>query len=165
MGASPCAWSPTAKFHPTEKNPFSTMATPPSPALQAMIDAYRSADARLKENIGKQQTLDAQLTENNMVASELDAVKEGEPVYKLQGKILVLHDVTEAKATVGQRITMIQGEMCVRVRARAVAQAPALLPRARRLPAVPAPARAHPLCAPARAAPTHPPPPHPTPLQ
>ena len=89
------------------------MAMPPSPALQAMIDAYRSADAKLKENIGKQQTLEAQLTENNMVASELAAVQEGEPVYKLQGKILVLHDVTEAKATVGQRITMIQGEMCV----------------------------------------------------
>ncbi len=89
-----------------------------------MIDAYRSADAKLRENIGNQQTLEAQLTENNMVASELAAVQEGEPVYKLQGKILVLHDVVEAKATVGQRITRIQGEMCV-------GGAPALLPPAR----------------------------------
>jgi chaperonin cofactor prefoldin len=92
--------------------------------MQAMIDAYRSADGRVKDLIGKQQALDAQLTENGMVKTELDALKEGEPVYKLQGKILVLHDPSEAKATVSQRITMIEGEMWVAASARKFGRAP-----------------------------------------
>ena len=121
------------------------MAAAPSPAMQAMIDAYRSADGRVKDLIGKQQALDAQLTENGMVRTELDALKEGEPVYKLQGKILVLHDPSEAKATVSQRITMIEGEMWVAGRwARASPPHPApnrLTPRPLLSPPPPALAR------------------------
>ena len=67
----------------------------------------------MKDLINKSQQLDAQLTENSMVKTELDALQEGEPVYKLQGKVLVLHDPSEAKATVTQRIQMIEGELCV----------------------------------------------------
>ena len=85
----------------------------PSPMLQSMIDAFRAADARVKDFVGKQQQVSAQLTENSMVKAELDALLEGEPVYKLQGKVLVLHDAAEAKATVVQRIQMIEGELCV----------------------------------------------------
>ena len=81
--------------------------------LQAMIDAFRTADGRVKDLINKQQQMDAQLTENSMVKAELDVLQEGEPVYKLQGKVLVLHDAGEAQATVTQRIQMIEGEMCV----------------------------------------------------
>lgn len=91
--------------------------TPPSPAVQALIDAFRSADARVKDLISKQQSLDAQLTENNMVKTELDALKEGEPVYKLQGKLLVLHEPADALDTVNRRIAMITGEMCAPARA------------------------------------------------
>lgn len=81
--------------------------------LQSMIDAFRAADGRVKDLINKQQQMDAQLTENSMVKAELDVLQEGEPVYKLQGKVLVLHDAGEAQATVTQRIQMIEGEMCV----------------------------------------------------
>jgi hypothetical protein len=85
--------------------------------VQALIDAFRSADARVKDLISKQQSLDAQLTENNMVKTELDALKEGEPVYKLQGKLLVLHEPADALDTVNRRIAMITGEMCAPARA------------------------------------------------
>ena len=84
---------------------------PPSPAVQALIDAFRSADARVKDLISKQQMFDAQRTENGMVEAELNALKEGEPVYKLTGSTLVLHDAAEAKAAVSQRLKFIAGEL------------------------------------------------------
>ena len=52
-----------------------------------------------------------------MVKTELDALKEGEPVYKLQGKLLVLHEPADALDTVNRRIAMITGEMCAPARA------------------------------------------------
>ncbi len=46
-----------------------------------------------------------------MLLQELELLKVGEPVYKLFGKVLVKQDVTEAMATVKDRLAFITTEM------------------------------------------------------
>lgn len=86
------------------------------PAYQAKLEALQKANATLRELVSRQQQFEAQHTENAMVRGELDALRADEPVFKLHGKVLVLQDPQEAKATVGQRIKMIEGELCVALR-------------------------------------------------
>ena len=44
----------------------------------------------------------------------LDALKEGESVYKLMGKVLVKQDVADARSTVTRRLEFISSDVCVR---------------------------------------------------
>jgi chaperonin cofactor prefoldin len=83
------------------------------PAYQEKLDALKVVNASLRELVNRQQLFDAQHTENAMVKQELDALRSDEPVFKLHGQVLVRQDTQEAKATVGQRIKMIEGELCV----------------------------------------------------
>lgn len=46
-----------------------------------------------------------------MVKTELDAVKEGESVFKLHGKVLVRQELAEARSTVENRLKLIAGEV------------------------------------------------------
>jgi len=81
------------------------------PAYQEKLDALQKHTATLRELVSRQQQFEAQHTENLMVKSELDALRAEEPVFKLHGKVLVQQDPQEAKATCGQRIKMIEGEL------------------------------------------------------
>ncbi len=42
---------------------------------------------------------------------ELEALREGEHVYKLHGSVLIRQDVSEARTTVGSRLKLINQEM------------------------------------------------------
>jgi len=87
-------------------------AAPALPAAyQEKLDALQKHNATLRELVTRQTTFDAQHTENLMVKAELDALRADEPVFKLHGKVLVRQDPAEAKATCGQRIKMIEGEL------------------------------------------------------
>lgn len=83
------------------------------PAYQEKVEVLQKANAQLRELVTRQQQYDAQHTENAMVKQELDALRSDEPVFKLHGKVLVRQDPQEAKAIVGQRLKMIEGELCV----------------------------------------------------
>jgi prefoldin beta subunit len=87
------------------------MASTAPPGYEEKLQALQSANAHLRSLVSKQQALDAQLTENSMVFAELDILREDDPVFKLHGKVLVKQDTGEAKATVGQRVKLIEGEL------------------------------------------------------
>ena len=61
--------------------------------------------------IESQQELQSQLTENSMVKEELADLKEGEPIFKLSGKVLVLQDPAEAKLLNNSRLEFINNQM------------------------------------------------------
>ena len=85
-----------------------------SAAYQERLDALQRCNGALRELVAKHSQFESQHTENAMVRAELDALRADEPVFKLHGKVLVQQDATDAKATVGQRIKMIESELCVR---------------------------------------------------
>lgn len=47
----------------------------------------------------------------NARVQELDALREGEHVYKLHGNVLIRQDTSEARTTVGSRLKLINQEM------------------------------------------------------
>jgi chaperonin cofactor prefoldin len=90
-------------------------ASPPlPPAQQEKLDTLQRHNAELRALVAKHSTFEAQHTENSMVRAELDNLRPDEPVFKLYGKMLVKQDPSEARATVSQRIKMIETELCVR---------------------------------------------------
>lgn len=46
-----------------------------------------------------------------MVKEALDGLKEGEPVYKMHGRVLIRQDTAEARSTINARLKLIQGEL------------------------------------------------------
>ena len=90
------------------------MAKPtPSPALQAKYDDFSAAQEIMRSLVKKQETLTASRTETDMVNTELGDVKAEEPVFKLMGKMLVRQEIGEARATISQRLNMIDRELFV----------------------------------------------------
>lgn len=91
----------------------SSAAPPLPPAHQEKLDTLQRHNAELRALVAKHSTFEAQHTENSMVRAELDNLRADEPVFKLYGKMLVKQDPAEARATVSQRIKMIESELCV----------------------------------------------------
>jgi hypothetical protein len=46
-----------------------------------------------------------------MWPQEFSKMKDGEPVYKMIGPVMVLQDIAEAKSTVDRRLELIRGEL------------------------------------------------------
>uniref|UniRef100_A0A0R3RPM8 Probable prefoldin subunit 6 n=1 Tax=Elaeophora elaphi TaxID=1147741 RepID=A0A0R3RPM8_9BILA len=64
-----------------------------------------------EKNIHNRQQLEGQLTENNLVKTELDLLEDDATVYKLIGPVLVKQDLIEAKQNVEKRIDYITSEI------------------------------------------------------
>ncbi|KAA0156223.1 hypothetical protein FNF27_00764 [Cafeteria roenbergensis] len=80
-------------------------------AMQAMMDEYKKVRADTQSVVTNITQLQSQLNENSMVKEEIDEVKDGEPVYKLVGPVLVRQDVEEVKSLVTRRIGLIKSEL------------------------------------------------------
>jgi chaperonin cofactor prefoldin len=93
---------------------MASSSSPPAfpPAYQAKLDELQRHNASLRELVARHQRFEAQHTENVMVREELERLRADEPVFKLHGKVLVRQEPADAKATVKQRITMIESELC-----------------------------------------------------
>lgn len=75
-----------------------------------MLNHLLSTSDRQKNILSRQQ-LESQLTENNLVKSELDHLGDDATVYKLVGPILVKQDINEAKQNVEKRLDYITMEI------------------------------------------------------
>uniref|UniRef100_F1KY87 Probable prefoldin subunit 6 n=1 Tax=Ascaris suum TaxID=6253 RepID=F1KY87_ASCSU len=64
-----------------------------------------------ERNMVNRQQLEGQLTENNLVKTELDLLDDDATVYKLIGPVLVKQDLTEARQNVDKRIDYINTEI------------------------------------------------------
>ncbi|VDK84714.1 unnamed protein product [Litomosoides sigmodontis] len=72
---------------------------------------YKQFEKDREKNIHNRQQLEGQLTENNLVKTELDLLEDGAMVYKLIGPVLIKQDLTEAKQNVEKRIDYITAEI------------------------------------------------------
>ena len=96
----------------------SPAATPGvSPEFQTQFEALQRLVLETRTLVGRQQQFESQLHENSMVREELEAVREGEAVYKLHGKVLVRQELAEARATVESRLKLITAEVAKTERA------------------------------------------------
>eukprot|EP00184_Porphyridium_aerugineum_P004605 CAMPEP_0184696484 /NCGR_PEP_ID=MMETSP0313-20130426/3760_1 /TAXON_ID=2792 /ORGANISM="Porphyridium aerugineum, Strain SAG 1380-2" /LENGTH=136 /DNA_ID=CAMNT_0027155115 /DNA_START=111 /DNA_END=521 /DNA_ORIENTATION=+ len=79
--------------------------------LETIVEELNKIQKDLGKAMNNRQSLQAQLTENMMVKSELDLLDDGAVVYKLVGPILVKQDVIESRSNVSKRISWIESEM------------------------------------------------------
>jgi prefoldin beta subunit len=75
------------------------------------VEKFRSIQIEMQAAVEKQAQFEAQKNENSLVKAELDALKDGESVYKLMGTVLVRQDVSEAKSLVNGRLEFITKEL------------------------------------------------------
>uniref|UniRef100_A0A915A7W3 Probable prefoldin subunit 6 n=1 Tax=Parascaris univalens TaxID=6257 RepID=A0A915A7W3_PARUN len=84
-------------------------------SLKARFEEELSKFQRLEKdrerNMVNRQQLEGQLTENNLVKTELDLLEDDATVYKLIGPVLVKQDLTEARQNVEKRIDYINTEI------------------------------------------------------
>ncbi|XP_028315651.1 prefoldin subunit 6 isoform X1 [Gouania willdenowi] len=79
--------------------------------LQGEIDKYTQMQKEVSKNMSVRQKLETQLTENNIVKTELDLLDSSNTIFKLIGPVLVKQDLDEAKANVAKRLEYINGEI------------------------------------------------------
>uniref|UniRef100_A0A915PPK6 Probable prefoldin subunit 6 n=1 Tax=Setaria digitata TaxID=48799 RepID=A0A915PPK6_9BILA len=72
---------------------------------------YKQLEKDREKNVHNRQQLEGQLTENNLVKTELDLLEDGAVVYKLIGPVLVKQELMEAKQNVEKRIDYITTEI------------------------------------------------------
>ncbi|CAG9536502.1 unnamed protein product [Cercopithifilaria johnstoni] len=72
---------------------------------------YKQFEKEREKNIHNRQQLEGQLTENNLVKTELDLLEDGATVFKLIGPVLIKQDLAEAKQNVEKRINYITTEI------------------------------------------------------
>ncbi|KAA8497097.1 Prefoldin subunit 6 [Porphyridium purpureum] len=83
--------------------------------MQVQMEELMNELNAIQKEMGKEmnavQNLQAQLTENQLVKSELDLLAADTNVFKLVGPILVKQDCVEAQSNVNKRIEFIEAEM------------------------------------------------------
>ncbi|XP_072015920.1 prefoldin subunit 6-like [Amphiura filiformis] len=79
--------------------------------LQGELEKFKAVQKDYQKALAARQQLDAQLSENNIVKSELEELETEAQVYKMMGPVLIKQDVDEAKQTVKKRIEYITGEL------------------------------------------------------
>lgn len=67
--------------------------------------------AETQKVIALRGSLEAQLTENSVVQSELDVLKEDAEVFKLIGPVLMKVELAEAKDNVVKRVNYIKNDL------------------------------------------------------
>lgn len=72
---------------------------------------YKQLEKDREKNMLNRQQLEGQLTENNLVKTELDLLEDDATVYKLIGPVLIKQDLREAKQNVEKRIDYITTEI------------------------------------------------------
>jgi len=75
------------------------------------VESMKRLDKDRMKCINNRRQLESQLTENQMVKSELDLLKPEAKVFKLIGPVLVKQDLGEAKQNVKKRIDYISTEI------------------------------------------------------
>ena len=83
-------------------------------AADAELTQYKKMQEEITKLREKQQTLMQQLSENEMVKTELDLIssqKDESKIFKLVGPILMPQDLTEAQQTVEKRLEFITSDM------------------------------------------------------
>merc|ERR1712168_990555 len=79
--------------------------------LQEKVEKLQSQQKQRQKGLMARQTLDSQLSENNLVKDELDHLEEDAKVFKLIGPALIRQDTNDAKQNVNKRIEYISGEL------------------------------------------------------
>ncbi|ESO87262.1 hypothetical protein LOTGIDRAFT_210667 [Lottia gigantea] len=79
--------------------------------LETEIEKFQSCQKDLQKYITSRQKLEAQLSENTLVKTELDLIKDDGTVFKMIGPVLVKQELEEAKQNVQKRIDYINGEI------------------------------------------------------
>ena len=79
--------------------------------LQEEVESLQGLQKQQAKAVSTRQTLDSQLSENQMVADEMARLKDSDRVFKLIGPAMVRQDVGEAKANVDKRIKYIGEEL------------------------------------------------------
>ncbi|VDD95456.1 unnamed protein product [Enterobius vermicularis] len=75
------------------------------------LGKFKQLERDREKNISNRQQLEGQLTENNLVKTELELLEEDATVYKLIGPVLVKQDLAEARQNVDKRIAYIKTEI------------------------------------------------------
>uniref|UniRef100_A0A7E4VVL2 Probable prefoldin subunit 6 n=1 Tax=Panagrellus redivivus TaxID=6233 RepID=A0A7E4VVL2_PANRE len=78
---------------------------------EEQLKIYQLAEKERDKLILQRQQLEAQLTENELVKTELQLLQPGTNVFKLIGPTLVKQDLEESKATVDKRLEYITEEI------------------------------------------------------
>uniref|UniRef100_A0A914Y7Z8 Prefoldin subunit 6 n=1 Tax=Panagrolaimus superbus TaxID=310955 RepID=A0A914Y7Z8_9BILA len=78
---------------------------------EEQMKKYQSVEKEREKVIINRQQLEAQLTENNLVKTELDLLESGTNIFKLVGPTLIKQDLDESKNTVNKRLEYIGEEM------------------------------------------------------
>lgn len=79
--------------------------------LSQEFDKMKTIQKELQKAITAKQTLDGQLSENEIVQKELEFLTPENKVYKMTGPVLVVQSIEEAKQNVEKRILFIKQEL------------------------------------------------------
>ncbi|CAL1278489.1 unnamed protein product [Larinioides sclopetarius] len=79
--------------------------------LSQELDKMKAIQKNMQKAMSAKQTLDGQLSENNVVKEELEFLTSENKVYKMTGPVLVEQDIEEAKQNVEKRIMFISSEI------------------------------------------------------
>lgn len=79
--------------------------------LSTELDKMKTIQKDMQKAMAAKQTLDGQLSENNVVKEELDFLTPENKVYKMTGPVLVEQEIDEAKQNVEKRIMFISSEV------------------------------------------------------
>ncbi|KAF8794128.1 prefoldin subunit 6-like [Argiope bruennichi] len=79
--------------------------------LSQELDKMKTIQKNMQKAMSAKQTLDGQLSENNVVKEELEFLTPENKVYKMTGPVLVEQDIEEAKQNVEKRIMFITSEI------------------------------------------------------
>mmetsp|Transcript_13481 Transcript_13481/g.16739 ORF Transcript_13481/g.16739 Transcript_13481/m.16739 type:complete len:125 (+) Transcript_13481:230-604(+) len=78
---------------------------------EALMAEYKKEDGKVQKLAQSQQTFYAQLNENKMVKDELDLLEDDAEIFKSVGPVLVKMELSDAKASVNQRIDRFNSEL------------------------------------------------------
>eukprot|EP01106_Pelomyxa_sp_JSP_P004748 TRINITY_DN1756_c0_g1_i1.p1 TRINITY_DN1756_c0_g1~~TRINITY_DN1756_c0_g1_i1.p1 ORF type:complete len:183 (+),score=47.48 TRINITY_DN1756_c0_g1_i1:223-771(+) len=92
-------------------NLSNSAATQAVVSTQSTGQAFRSWRKKAVAADEARERLSAQLSENSVVAAELDKLPPSATVYKLVGPVLVKQDTAEAKSNVRKRVEFIKSEI------------------------------------------------------
>jgi prefoldin beta subunit len=80
-------------------------------SYEEQLKKYQTIEKERENIIVKRQQLEAQLTENNLVKTEMDLLEPGTNIFKLVGPTLIKQDLDESKNTVNKRLEYINDEI------------------------------------------------------
>eukprot|EP00128_Syssomonas_multiformis_P017466 Colp12_sorted_trinity150504_noHs@32464 len=79
--------------------------------IETALDALKKIQSDTQKLITARAQLEAQLTENQMVAEEVNLLEADANIFKMIGPVLVKQDRQEAKDNIKKRIDFISGEL------------------------------------------------------